>query len=209
MEFDETPRYLYLRVARDVWINFSSRTVEFRPSKSRENPHFLSISFFLSLSIIFYSLSFLVCFSFPPPVSLPFLPYPTEFPLFSCLFLSYFSISFSFPLFFSFYLIFLFLFFFLVLLSFYLILIHPLNLSKSGENFPLLSSMPHVITMFFFLIFFIFIFPFITSCNPWLNVRHLFQVHHMDFSMCNSLGVPYGIHMIMPCVTRHPVSRKK
>ena len=49
MEFDETQRFWYPRVARDAWINFSSRTVEFRLSKSRENPHFLSLSFFLFL----------------------------------------------------------------------------------------------------------------------------------------------------------------
>ena len=169
-----------------------------------------SFSFFLplSLSIRFSSLSFLVCFAFSPHASLPFLPYPTEFPLSSCLFLSHFSISFSFPLFFSFSLLFLFLFIFSFILSFYLILIHPPKLSKSGGNFPPLSSMPYVITMFFFLIFFILFFPFITSCNTWLSVSHLFQVNHMAPTMCHSLGVLYGIHMIMPCVTRHPVSRK-
>ena len=162
--------------------------------------------FFLSLSS---SPSFLVCFSFPPPVSLPSFPYPTQFPLSTCLFLSHFSISFSFPLFFSFSLFFFFLFFFSFLFSFYLILIHPPNLSKSGETSSPLSSMPHVITMFFFLIFFILFFPFIISCNTWLNVSHLFQVYHMALAMRHSLEVPYGIHMIMPCVTRHPVSLEK
>ena len=171
---------------------------------------FFSLYFFLSLSLslsVFSLTPSLFVFIFAPPVSLPFLSYPIEFPLSSCLFLSYFFISFSFPLFFSFSLLFLFLFFFSFLLSFYLILIHPPNLSKSKGNFSPLSSMPHVISMFFFLIF-IFIFPFITSCNTWLNVSHLFQVHHMDLAMCHSLGVPYGIHMIMPCVTQHPLSRK-
>ena len=63
MEFDETPRVWYPHVARDVWINFSSRIVKFRSSERRENLPFSS-----SLSLFFF-LSFLSClFSFFPPL---------------------------------------------------------------------------------------------------------------------------------------------
>ena len=60
MEFDKTPRFWYPRVALDVWINFSSRTV----GVSRKSP-FL---FFSPHSLYFYSISFL-----SSPCLLPFL----------------------------------------------------------------------------------------------------------------------------------------
>ena len=89
MEFDDTPRFWDLRVARDEWIDFSSQTVELRPSERREN------LFFFSLSLISLSLS--------PPLSLslcllplcsilssPFLSWLSSFsPFISFLFLSY------------------------------------------------------------------------------------------------------------------------
>ena len=125
----------------------------------------------------------------------PFFIHRTSFS--PCLFLSHFS--FDFP--FSFFLSFSHLFFFLFS--------PPSSFSypygSSGGNFPHFPPWPLVITMFFFFIFF---FPFITSCNTWLNVSHLFQVYHMALSMCHSLGMPYGIHVIMPCVTRPSVPRK-
>ena len=94
----------------------------------RKARQILIFSLSLSLSLYPFFLSLLPClFFFSSPFSLPFLPYPTKFPLSLCLFLSHFSISFSFPL-----------FFFSFLFSYYLILIHPSNLSKSGGNCPIL-----------------------------------------------------------------------
>ena len=112
MEFDETSRFWYPRVARDEWINFSSRTVEFRPSKSRENPFFcffiLSLSFSIRflISPLFASLPLFLLFS-------PFLsfPYPPHFLLSLFVPISFF---FSFSIF-LFSLIFLISFFFLFL----------------------------------------------------------------------------------------------
>ena len=74
----------------------------------------------------------------------------------------------------------------------------PTRMDQVGETSPHFPSWPLVITMFFFLIFFIFFFPFITSCNTWLNMSHLFQVHHMDLALCHSLWEPHGIHMCHP-----------
>ena len=54
----------------------------------------------------------------------------------------------------------------------------------------------HLSSPYIFLIFFFFI----TSFNTWINVSHLFQVHHMAHAMCHSPRVPCGIHMIMSCV---------
>ena len=48
---------------------------------------------------------------------------------------------------------------------------------------PYLSS---YFPLFFFIIF-------IASCNTWLNVSHVFHLHHMAFAMCHSIGVPHGI----------------
>ena len=62
MEFDETPRFWYPRVALDAWIEFSSRTVELRPLECQENLIFLSLS--LSLSVMFSSSPFLLPFLF-------------------------------------------------------------------------------------------------------------------------------------------------
>ena len=134
---------------------------------------------FLSLSI-----------SDPPSRFFSFFPYPPALPSLVC------SILISFH-FFPFSLIFLFLF-----SPQFLFCITITHMDQVGETSPHFPPWPLVITMFFFLIFFIFFFPFITSCNTWLNVSHLFQVHHMDLAMCHSLEVPYGIHMIITCVTR-------
>ena len=101
MEFVETPSFLYPHVDRAACTNFSTWTVELRPSEGQEILHFsfssfLSFSFFLFLFIFsflsfptnsFLSLFFFLCFSF------------FSF-LFSFLFFSFcFSFLFLFPLF--------------------------------------------------------------------------------------------------------------
>ena len=138
---------------------FSDRrvsTVE-KPGKS---PFSFSLSLSLSLSVFRLSLSYFVFLFLPLFPFLSFLIPPNSHVLHVCsslIFPSHFPFLFS-----SHSLLFLFLFLFSFLLSFYLILIHPPNLSKSVGNFSPLSSMPHVITLFFFLILF---FPLITSCK--------------------------------------------
>ena len=158
-----------------------------------KSPFFFS-SLSLSLSLSPFIL-FLFFFSFLPFFS--FLIHRTSFS--TCLFISHFSFHFPFSLFLSFSHLFICFFYFLLLLA------SPTHMDQVGETSPHFPPRQLVITMFFVLIFF---FPFITSCNTWPNLSHLFQVHHMDLSMCHSLGVPCDIHMIMPCVTRHPVPRK-
>ena len=211
-EFDETPRFWYPHVTRDAWIDFYSRTVEIRPSECKENlpfcfslpflslslsdsslsPLFPLPSFSFSFSFLFFSFSFLI----HPQFLILFVPSSSLFISFHFLFFSFSSFSHSsFSLFSIFFLHFLF-------------WISITRMDQVGEAYPHFPSWPLVITIFFFLIFFIFFFLFITSCNTWLNVSHLFQVHHMALAMCHSLGVPYGIHLIMPCVTRPSVSQK-
>ena len=123
-------------------------------------------------------------FLFLSPLSLSLYPI-----LLSSLIHSYFIILFvpSLSLFISFHFLFSFFFSFLLLLS------SPTCMDQVGETSPHFPPWPLVITMFFFLIFFIFFFPFITSCNTWLNVSPLFQVHHMAHSMCHFPSVPCGI----------------
>ena len=118
-EFDETPRFWCPRVARVAWIDFSSRTIELQQSECRENlpPLFLSL-FSISLYPFFFYFS----------------PSSTKFPLLVCSYpISIFSFSHFSPI--SIFLHFLFYFIFF-LLSLYLILIHPPNLSTSGETSP-------------------------------------------------------------------------
>ena len=67
MEFDEILRFWYSCVARDAWIDLSSRTVELRPLKRRENLHFFSLSH-LSLSVCFFLSFFSYFLSFFPPL---------------------------------------------------------------------------------------------------------------------------------------------
>ena len=195
------------RVARDAWINFYSRTVKIRLSECQENLSFCySLPFlFLSLSIRFFSLS-LLCSPFSFSSSFLFFLSLSTRTTFSCLFHPHLFSFLSILSFLIFFLLSLFLFFFIF--SFPLLLASPTRMDQVGETSPHFPPWPLVITMFFFHIFFIFFFPFIISCNTWLNVSHLFQVHHMTLAMCRSLGVPYGIHMLMSCVTQHPVPRK-
>ena len=175
-------------------LSFDRRNIGKIPLFISLSPLSLSLSDSFSLSCLlplFFSFSFLI----PPNSTLMFVP------------LSFSHFSFSFFFFFLFFL------FLLSFPSFYhfssLIWIASIGWSKSWGNFPPLSSITLVITMFFFLIFFISFFPFITSCNTWLNVSHLSQVHHMAHAMCHSPRVPYGIHMIMLCVTRHRCLKKR
>ena len=113
MEFEKTPRFWHPRVARDAWIDFSSRTVELRPSECRENFSFssslshrfsfsiFSIRFFFLL-YLFVFLLFLLPFTpsnwsqklgnFPPLSSLLSPPH-------TCLIYIFFLNFFSFPFF--------------------------------------------------------------------------------------------------------------
>ena len=149
-EFDGTPRFWYPRVAYIVWIDFSSWTVELRPSQCREN-----LFFFLSLFLyVCFFLSFILClFS----SSLSFI-YPLEFLAFHFV-CSYYHFPCSFtPSIFSFSFIFYFLHF--SLFSSFLISCHFLlsRLIKVGETSPHFPHMPLVFfTQFsYFLIYFSF-----------------------------------------------------
>ena len=81
MKLDETPRFWYPHIDRNVWIDISSQNIELLPSKCREN---LLFFFSLSLFVCFPSVQFftLLFFSF-----LAFLPFPFYF--FSLVVLSY------------------------------------------------------------------------------------------------------------------------
>ena len=154
MEFDETPRFWYPHVACDAWINFSSRTVKLQPSERRENLPFFFLSL-LSLSLYPFSSSFSlpVCFSSYPLNFLFFLfVSPSHFLIFS--FLIFSLISLIFPFFH-----FLFYFFFFLFSFLFPIWIASTEWSKSGGNFPLLSSIATCHSHIFFLIFMIFLFP--------------------------------------------------
>ena len=191
MEFNKTPRFWYPRVAHDAWIDFNTRTVKLRPSERRKNSPFSSSSF-LPLLSGFLSFSH-VCFPF-----FPFAPFlSTKHPSF-CLIATHFLIFLFllFLLFLSFSLfspftslflilihqIFLFFFFpffhFLLYLFFFifsflfLIWIASTEWSKSGGNFPLLSSIVTCHHHHFSLNFLIFLFPLFPSFDTWLNVSH-------------------------------------
>ena len=110
MEFDKTPRFWYPRVTRDVWINFTTRIVELRPSEHQKNSPFSSSSFlpllsgFLSFSpLCFPSFSFFFPFLFSLSYPLNILPFGCSHLIFSfllfLLFLSSFIFSFHFSLF--------------------------------------------------------------------------------------------------------------
>ena len=124
MEFEKTPRFWHSHVARDAWIDFSSRAVELRPSERRENFSFssslshrfsfsiFSIRFFFLL-YLFVFLLFLLPFTpsnwsqklgnFPSLSSLLSPPHTCLiyiFSLISFLFFSFFSLVFFLPFFF-------------------------------------------------------------------------------------------------------------
>ena len=149
LEFDETPRFWYSRVALVTWIDFNSRTVEVRPLERREKLHFLfSPLSSLSLSVFFLSLSFLLLllflfiFSFLSPLYI----HRTSF-LFALLLISFSFSIFSFLSFFSslsFSLLFSFIFSFLSLFHY-----HQPNGPKVGETSPHFPPLALVISMFF------------------------------------------------------------
>ena len=131
--------------------------------------------------VIFFSLTHAPLLS----VSSYFFPFLFHFISFSFLF--QFLIS---PFFFS--------YLFLLSISFshfpsFLFWITLTRRDQVGETSPHLHSC-HLSTpclfSYFPLLFFIL---FIASCNTWLNVSHVFHLHHMDFAMCHSIGVPHGI----------------
>ena len=149
MEFVKTSSFWCPHIGRAACTNFSTRTVELRPSKRREILPFPSFSFLLSpltLTLSFPSLSF---FSF-------FFSLRTVFPF--CSFLPFFLFPFCFP--------FIFLFSHLISLSFYLLnwkfLSHfesLLTLWVKGGNFlPISSSLMcgHQFSFFLFYSFFPF-----------------------------------------------------
>ena len=156
--------------------------------------------FFLSFSLLFVSLLSLI-FLFPS--FFPFISLSNVF-LFYCLLSSHHSISLSLYFYFAFLL---FSFFSSLSAHFLFLIILNRNVKKWGKLPPtfLYYHMSSPCISYFLLYF---TFPFITSFNTWLNVIYLFQVHHMSHAMCHSLRVPSGIHMIMPCVTRHMMPRK-
>ena len=143
----------------------------------------------------FFSLSFSLC-SFPPLsfflfssffFFFSFWSYPTEFFFFL---LSLSIISFSFSLF-----------------SLHLILIHQMH-QKWGKLPPTFLFCHMSSSHFSYFLDFSF------SFDTWLNMIHLSKCHvslatpHDHHTTCPSPKVPSGIHMVMPCVTRHSVPRK-
>ena len=163
MEFEETPRFWYPRVALDAWIDFSSQTVKLRPSVCWENLPLCFSLHFLSLSLSLYPISFL-----SSPCLLPFLFFfslslSNELPPF-CLLTPYF-------LFLSFF-YFLISFFSFLFSSIFLIWIASTEWSKSGGNFPPLSSIATCHHHHFYLNFLVFLFPLFPSFDTWLNVSH-------------------------------------
>ena len=99
MEFNETPRFWYPRVARDDWINFNTRTVEFRQLERLKKFLFFFLLFspssFLPLLSGFLSFSH-VCipsFSFFFLSISPFLIHQTSLLFFAPISFSHFLIS--------------------------------------------------------------------------------------------------------------------
>ena len=205
VEFDETPRFWYPRVARDAWIDFSSQTVELLPLERRENLSFCFSLLSFSFSIRFFFLSLLLAsYLFFSVGFSPFLPYPTH-PLFVCS-------PFPFPFHFLFSLIFSYLSFSLLFLFLHFVFsFSPLDcinrmVPKVGNFLPTSSFATchyHIFLNFFH-------FSLFSSCDTWLNVSHLsqFAPSHGYHAMCLAPKVPCGIHMVLPCFTRHSMPRK-
>ena len=167
-------------ISTNVWIDFSSRTVELRSSECLEN-----LPFCFSLPFIYLSLSDFFSFLFASPPFLffflsfsPFLIHRTSFLLFAPISFSHFLISpFSFispfsliSLIFSL-LSFSSLFIFLPFL-FSISHLDCINRSKSRGNFLPLSSIATCHHHHFSLNFLIFLFPLFPSFDTWLNVSH-------------------------------------
>ena len=184
MEFDEIIRFWYPSVARDVWIDFNTQTVELRPSERRKNSPFSSSSFlpllscFLSFSPVCFP-SFSIFFSF-----LFSLSYPPNILSFVC---SHLIFSF----FFYFY-HFLFYFFFFIFYFLFLIWIASTEWAKSGGNFPPLSSIATCRHRHFSLNFLIFLFSLFPSFDTWLNVSH----SHKCTTWLMPCVTPLGCHVV-------------
>ena len=189
MKFIETTNFWCPHVDRAACTNFSTRTVELRPSKHRE---ILPFSSFLSISFFF---PFLRTRFFPRTVFFLFLSFffPFCFSLFSFSHLiSHHFFSPSFLLIFS---------------SFWKFLLHFGAYLTEWSREEASSPFPHAICVTlnfpsFFFYFFHCIIPHVANCEP-----HL-QVHHMALAMCHSLWVPCGIPLTMSCVIRHPTPQK-
>ena len=171
MEFDETQRFWYPRVAHDAWINFafcSNKTYSLVSVNLREkwNPFF----FFLS-----FSCSFLPSFSLPLLsffYSFIFLLIHLHFLLLFVLILLSFSFSFSsFP--------FYFLFFFFTLLPVWI------KVGETSHHFPPLTHVTFTFFLDFSLIFLYFSFIIFPPLDTWLNVSNSHK--------CTT--------WLMPCVT--------
>ena len=181
VEFDETPRFWYPRVAHDAWIDFNTQTVEIRPSERRKISFFSLFFPFLPPFLFSYVFSLslsLLAELIPLGNFLPFSSSPPYLPLVS---LSHFLfISFLSSYWFSFFLFFLFSF---------LVLIPP--------NLSFVCSHSH---NFFFIYFDLFDFiPFIIQFDTRLNMSHPCKCHvslatpHAYHTMCPSPRVPCGI----------------
>ena len=115
-----------------------------------------------------------------------------------------------FPSFFFFFFFHFLFYFFFFLFSFLLLMwIASTKWSKSGGNFPPLSSIAACHHHYFSLNnFSIFLLPLFPSFDTWLNVSHSHKCTTWIMPS-HSPRVPCDIHMIMPCVTRHPMPRKR
>ena len=181
MEFVETPTFRCPHVDRATCNNFSTRTVELRSSKRREILHF---SFSLSFPFFFFVspfLSFFPFFLYKFFLFLSFFFLPLSFSVFFVFFPFYLSFLFLLPnefFFFLFYFFFLISFFSFSLLLFFFSLFGAFSLLGStltawvkGGNFLLIASC-HLCGHCFSFIFHLFLIPFLTSHNMWLNESH-------------------------------------
>ena len=153
MEFVETPNFWCLHIDRAACTNFSPRTIELRPSESRE--------------------------ILPFPFLLSHFPFFSLYALFSFLFLSSFFFSFLFAFLFFFSLLILFPFHFLLSLCiFSSFLEHTTHPVKGGNFLPFSSN--HLCGHQFSFFFFYFLFPFFMTSSPtWLHVSHGIHFPHM------------------------------
>ena len=149
VEFDETPRFWYPSVALNTWIDFSSRTVWYRPSECRKN---FSFCFSLSLFDLFSFLPLFASLHFFFLSFSPFLIHRTSFLLFASISFSHFLISFL--LFISFFHSFIFssISFSSFSLFYFSFGLHQPNGPKVGETSPRFPPLPLVITTIFLLI---------------------------------------------------------
>ena len=191
MEFDETQRFWYPRVALNAWTDFAFCSDEnlqsgFRKSQREVKPLFVSLS--LSLLFIFF-FSFPFCFFFFPFFSFlafflidinrtPFVCSPSHFVFFFhfpfSLLLFHFLFSFSFSLF-----------------LFY----HSTDFIKVGETSPHFPLPCHMSSPQFYLIFLDFSFPIISLFDTWLHVSH----SHKCTTWLMPCVTPLGCHVASTC----------